>query len=177
MCLRSLNRLEQTTGICVKIVRKTDKPDEFRNQWAMFSKDGSGGAGGAGAGTRRSVKKYNRSGVVYKIDRTYRVKHSRMARSEHMSLPYLALVHCYKSLGGAEQDCGQRVKAGDHVYIICKYAGGQYQDTDSLTAKYVTPLFALTHKQAQEFKEVIREHGFKKAVQLVNCVKGIFKGE
>ena len=174
MCLRSLNLLEQTTGLCVKVVRTTDKPDEFRNQWALFSKNGSGGAG---ITQGRDYKKYNRSGVVYKIGRTYRVKHNRTARSEGMSLAYPALVHCYKTFARAEEDMGVKVKGNDYVYLICKYSGGQYHDTASLTAKYVTPLFALTHKTAQAFKLLAYEHGFEKAVSIVNLAKDIFKGE
>ena len=165
MCLNFLKPLEEKGGYALKVVRRIpDKLDEFHTLWPRFDVNGGGGRGGVSPKKGEVV-----SGLVYKIGRTYRVKHNRQALSGDAKNAYPALVHCYKETKRAIWEDNR--PRGTTAFIIVKYSGGQYQDQYSLTAKYVTPIMALEDKVFDKFRKKEAEVGFKAAVESLLAAK------
>jgi hypothetical protein len=157
MCLKALNPIGKESGYAIKIVTKTNKPDEFTSYYPVFHKEGDGGNKSKELHLRKTHRK---SRVVYKIGRTYRVKHQFMARAENGD-HYPALVHCYHNTNKARYNH----VLNDETIILVKYSGGQYRDYHSLTAKYITPIAVLSGAILNKFIHMENNLGFDNAVE------------
>ena len=175
MCLDFLNPLEETSGYAVKFVRRTKKADEFTPHYPYFDVDGGGGRGTPITWTRSKRAQLVKAALVWKIGRTYRVKHNRLARTDGVDKTrYPALVHCYKDLkSGRFDNCPPD---GQRVPILVKYSGGQYCDGRSLTAKYVTPVAVLDGNVYKKFIQLEKEKGFKTAAEILVLAQYFLEG-
>jgi hypothetical protein len=163
MCLNILNKLTNTSGYAVKCVRKTNRPDEFKPYWPMFSLGGGGGRGKNTKWTTNQRKDLVTARVIYKLGRTYRVKHSMIAKTDNYKMEYPALVHCYVNLRRSVFEHGTSDPEREHLLV--KYSGGQYTDSVSLTAKYITPIAVLKGTTLDKFRAMENKRGFEATVQ------------
>jgi len=157
MCLKILFPLEITSGYAIKVVNTTDKPDEFTPYYPVFHKEGKGGNRSLDKTLRKNHRKAR---VIYRLGRTYRVKHQFMAFT-YKGDPYPALVHCYLNMNKTLTD---HITSRETVLLV-KYSGGQYRDFDSLTAKYITPIAVLRGAALNKFIYLENRLGFHKAVE------------
>jgi hypothetical protein len=167
MCLKSLIPIQQTSGYGIKRVRRLTK-DTFTSYYQVFSPEGKGGTHTVDI-SRYAKAGYHISRVVYKIGRTYRVKHNHVAFAsarywENQHTEYPALVHCWHDMRSARQR-KPSLADEDTCYILVKYSGGQYTDGSTFTAKYITPIASLTQNQARTFRILEEEIGFEATVK------------
>lgn len=148
MCISHIRDLEpeEMEGIGYKIVRISDKEDEFYPEYNVFCTDGSGGITFLKKGEKvYNVEKgdYVKTNIVYKLGKKNVVRHNRMATTDDsFRNRYRAGIHLYRdinSLYGNLQSYFSSVRHDLRV-IKCKYKKAITCNSEVIVALEVTPI-------------------------------------
>jgi hypothetical protein len=134
MCLRSVEIPTIKSGIGYKLVRKTSNPEVFLPEYPGFFLDGSGGIGFANL--EMSDKPYIKANIIYKLNKTNRVYHKRMAGMLYdRSVTYRAGIHLF-----LEKPSEFHYGKGNMACLECRYSQAVACDENVVVALRVTPI-------------------------------------
>lgn len=130
---------KKKSGMGYKVVRKTEKPDEFKPYYTRFS-----AYGGLHDLVDDHEVVYEVGDITYKLNERYEDHNDRYIKMEYETEHYHAGVHLYKTL---QDMVALAFIHKDHTVIQCRYEKAMAEDHRCVCAKVITPFRVMSSQE------------------------------